>query len=289
MNSCDKTFVIPSATEGREYICIISPQPKKPRIFTKQRLHEKGLTEEDLSLYKSVFVTSIRRYWSKVEGESWLLARNKKHEPIPLKDRAIAIHLQGHEFVAREMGRSTDFFVVDLDLKNGVNLREGVEATSMIFGTPLVIRSSSSGGLHLYYFLRHRIFTDGLAGSLRAIFKLAGRPLTRRYEVFPVNVSHLRLPLGEGSIILDASTLEPIKMSLSASIRFAAQHKRDHTIDIENIYQSICLAHWESLQPKEQLPQKQQVSYIPQKRLPLILCGRPPSRNMALVTNDKCS
>jgi hypothetical protein len=158
----------------------------------------------------------------------WIRARwpDTGHEKF-LGDGSIDWHLRGKALYAsvwRLKEQRVRTVVIDLDNKTqrpdpgwrsaqrDFNARFAAVLAALAPARPLIIRSSSSGGLHLYLFLRRPYRAERVRQVVAARLREQGIDLIDgQVELWPNN-RPLRLPLGQGSHLLDA--------------RFRLQHAR---------------------------------------------------------------
>jgi len=144
-------------------------------------------------------------------GTSWNRLKRR-----PLDVRHIYAHLAGRYYVAPFHPKgSWPFVVIDVDRHNAVQeavFHKTLRALQKLFPKSVAIRSSPSGGVHLYVRLSPGVsYADG-ALTLRAFITMrklrwhsAGsreRPL--RAEIVEVPDQPVRLPFGYGSFLLDS-------------------------------------------------------------------------------------
>lgn len=203
------------------------------RIPFKQRLEYLDISQGHFDAYVDLFVKVFTKYWMRYEYSNWFQMQPRRvNKPIPLNKYVIVRFLAGEFYLSKEMAYWNDFFCLDLDNRCGTDeLYARYRSFRAVLPTPLVIQSSSSLGLHLYYYI------DGLCRSTE-IKRLLADLLTGHgiqakpgyIETFPGNVSHLRLPLGKDSMLLDPDTLVPLDLTLRESIEFCAEFKAEYSI-----------------------------------------------------------
>jgi hypothetical protein len=246
---------------------------RRPRKSFSQRLAEIGMSQADFDYYEKTFVVRRGDYYLKTES-GWI----KGKKPEFLTKYYIIRHLQKEIIVGRTSPDLINYFCIDLDNKNHLlSLRERYDTINRIFGCPLVIRSSSSGGLHLYYFIKTKKGIDKkyLAALLRQIFNCAGVELTRgSYEIFPGIIHQLRLPLGVGSTLLDSNTLEPLDWDLHNQIEYISQYRKTNKIYVNKILYKLkpnTVNTKSALDNKEKLPTSGKLSYDTPDSYPLFI------------------
>jgi hypothetical protein len=200
-----------------------------------------GLDLDEYLFFVETFVGEAWTYiaWDDAKG-NWETALDK-----PLRAPHVIDHLGGgtpigtgarwdHEkkkFVTR-------LFAVDLDYNGDYSdLLARYDRTCSALERPsFVVKSSDSGGFHLYYLLDQEVNlhqlrnADGTAGAVVRLLEQAGIPEQRGIEVYPRGKyairgvqNRLRLPCGRGSCVLDGDSLLPMArppLSGVANLRF---------------------------------------------------------------------
>ena len=146
-----------------------------------------------------------------------------------LDDYAIARHLMGKHRVATFPGRTPSTLCLDLDYST--DLKVTLDAILRIFPEPLVIQSSMSKGIHLYYFLDSKIRVNKLQKLINKRLNNYGIGVRPGYcEIFPQINRALRLPLGKGSYVLDEETLSPLHQNVGEGIKLIKEKIIYHSI-----------------------------------------------------------
>lgn len=171
-------------------------------------------------------------------------------EPRPLFRRwRSTAHLIGVSF-----GGTTRYCLLDIDLYSQYHPQRHPEALRRLLSVlediglvrPLFVRSSASGGLHIYFPLPSPVKTFHLAHLLRQTLEQAGLEIKAgQLEIFPntktwkpqgqgisLYNAH-RLPLQQDSYLLDAD-LNPLGNSLEAFLaqwQLAANHQDQETLE----------------------------------------------------------
>ncbi len=137
---------------------------------------------------------------------------------IRLTDNFIQGHLDGNHWIAVLRAARTRILSLDLDAKGGPpdvdpykamlkrywQIREVLPLPSAVF------ESSSSRGLHLYFFLHEHVDTEAAAQHLQGLLSWHGLSVKNgSVEIKPSTKSCLRLPCGRESVLLDPETLKP--------------------------------------------------------------------------------
>jgi hypothetical protein len=146
-------------------------------------------------------------------------------------------------------GSETNYLVLDLDFKGknhpekDIKLYNGILEAMEGIGLcrPVEVRSSSSKGMHIYYFLPWDVNSFTLATAVKRALNKAGYQLRDGHlEIFP-NPKHFdpekvtsfkahRLPLQEGSYLLDKD-LHPISKSIRTLLDWADHSARGQDME----------------------------------------------------------
>ena len=224
--------------------------PRKPRKKFSQRLKELGILQCDFELYRKAFVVKYGDYFRLTE-RGWRPGRR----PPFLTKYIVIKHLQHECMIARVALDEMNYFCIDIDNKTSeISLKERYDKIREAFRCPLVVRSSSSGGLHLYYLFKKRMEKGELALKIKTILKMAGITVKRGLiEIFPGLISQLRLPMGLGSCILDPETLEPLDMDLSQQLSYLRHHLEYRRLDLLKLFKEQKLKNEISKPPPEEV------------------------------------
>jgi len=188
------------------------------------------LSRQDLNFFVSTFVQCRFPYNIKTDEYPDWVTRSFYGKHATLDDYAIARHLTGKHLVAVFPGSYTKYLVLDID-QSGYQ-KEILKAVLQILPDPLVIQSSATKGIHVYYFFDPVIRVDKLEKLMGTILNTHEVPVRPGYcEVFPQMKRALRLPLGKGSYVVDPQTLDPIHRNAADGIRFIKENIIYHSID----------------------------------------------------------
>lgn len=198
------------------------------RVAFKDRLAALEISEHEFQLYWDLVVQSKTRYWKRHSYErDWFQVQKGEDQVIPLDKYQVVRHLTGEFWIAKQAPGITDFFVIDLDYDEGSDIHERYRAVCGVFGVPVVVRSSNSMGLHLYYFLQYRMERFELGETIGLLLENAGVELSGGLvETFPGTIDHLRLPLGLDSLVLDPVNLQTVGLMPGDSIEWMAEAER---------------------------------------------------------------
>lgn len=198
----------------------MNPEKLPDRMSLDQKLRILGMTHEDLDFFCSLFVKSRSKYLKKKIKCEWASATNKKKQSVPLTDSNVADHLLGKYFVAAFSPEYARYLCFDLDPSpDQISIYKKIKEW---LKTPLVFRSSSRGGIHIYSHFSPDFFI--LVEKLLKIAEATCRTMRinlapGRCEIFPILNKGIRLPLGQGSLLLDPDSLTPICTDVATAIR----------------------------------------------------------------------
>nr|MBC8193412.1 hypothetical protein [FCB group bacterium] len=178
--------------------------------------------------YWKIFVGVSRRFRRKYDPnrKGWPIAWNKAKNPYPIQYDDVLDHLKGKNWVSVEQRDFSPLFCIDIDFK-AKNFKKRYLDMVEILPNPLVVRSSESRGLHLYYFITNKASKRSIHESVK--FLMASNGLMEKpgkYEIFPGVTTFLRLPFGEGSFLVDPITLESLNLDLYETIGRVMDHPR---------------------------------------------------------------
>lgn len=198
------------------------------------RLDNAGITNEQIKYYWKTFVKGHHRNWQRRKFDSvWWFCKRKNGAIIPLSKYTVIRHLLGEYWIAKEMAGKTDYFVIDLDFDSENPLGNRYDVITKIFPNPIPLRSSESGGIHLYYFLDWMYWKTEIPKMIMGLLTKNGISLSPGFiELFPGTINHLRLPLGMDSVILAPKTLLPLNLSLSESIEYIREFSTMNKINL---------------------------------------------------------
>jgi hypothetical protein len=217
---------------GNQYVTSIVPTIPTSEVSltekAKDRLTMIGLAIIDFAFFVARFIGHRWQYIERVPDGGWFSAGRR-----PLDDWRLVRHLAGDIVIGTgcrydrdRQSLCTPYVVIDVD-HNGDDADQRLRYDGVVaaLGAPTyVVRSSSSGGLHVYYFLTRaehlhalRSF-DGRNGDVIRLLAAQGlREEKGRIEVYPRGQykhrgqqSRIRAPFGAGSCLLDGLTLQPI-------------------------------------------------------------------------------
>lgn len=156
--------------------------------------------------------------WSPIilTDHGWQTAVSSSGKKVPLTLGSIESHYRRHVVLGKRFGKLTNYLMIDVDINSPFHPRNGgigpilAAMESLGLCRYLLIRSSSSGGLHIYFPLTEPVSSWGIACAAHAALTAAGVKVAGGIcELFPnkkaFNAEHNghRLPLQQGSFILD--------------------------------------------------------------------------------------
>lgn len=156
--------------------------------------------------------------WSPIllTKDGWRTVLNDSGKKVPLTLGTIESCYRRGIVLGKRFGQLTNYLLIDVDISSPFHPRNGsikplltaMEAIGLC--RYLLLRSSTSGGVHLYFPLAEPVNTLGLACAAHAALTAAHIPIAGgTCELFPnkkaFNAEHNghRLPLQHGSFILD--------------------------------------------------------------------------------------
>jgi hypothetical protein len=169
----------------------------------------------------------------------WFQPKREDGSPKRLVEYHLLSHLTGGSPIA--IGRPDAASVIIVDIDNHGNSRVGqtvferyVAVDDAFRNAPhLVIRSSRTMGVHVYYFLDRAIPVDELNSRVTNHLVASVGPLKKGIlELYPQPGTQIRLPLGRGSMVLD-EYLAPITRRFRESFFRALRDGRElrHRLD----------------------------------------------------------
>ena len=157
--------------------------------------------------------------WSPIvkKPDGWITIVNPSGKKVPLVLGTIESYYRRNIPLGKRFGKLTNYLMIDVDTTSPFHPRNGglqpiLDAMeSLGLCRYLLIRSSSSQGLHIYFPLAEPVSSWGLACAAHAALTAAGVTVAAGIcELFPnkksFNAEHNghRLPLQDGSFILDS-------------------------------------------------------------------------------------
>jgi hypothetical protein len=161
-------------------------------------------------------------------------------------------HLAGKLILGYPGRTYTKFCAVDIDRHNGESdsiIYAQAERIIVLFpeATPVVVQSSVSGGLHIYFFLPQASWSNRAHEFVSGILDAEGI----QAEVYPMGTRNFRLPFGAGSFLLDPEDFTPLHSTNIESFKaflWAIEHGKIEPLEIPEQFRA-------TLTPKRK-PQK---------------------------------
>ena len=156
--------------------------------------------------------------WSPIikKEDGWITVVNPSGKKVPLVLGTIESHYRRDYIIGKRFGKLTNYLMIDIDKGSPFHPSNGgiqpiLDAMeSLGLCRYLLVRSSSSGGLHIYFPLAEPVSSWGLACAAYAALTTAGVTVAAGVcELFPNKKAFYaehnghRLPLQDGSFILD--------------------------------------------------------------------------------------
>ena len=156
--------------------------------------------------------------WSPIikKADGWITIVNNSGKKVPLVLGTVESHYRRNIILGKRFGKLTNYLMIDIDINSPFHPRsKGIEqilAAMEALGLCrfLLVRSSTSEGIHIYFPLAEPVSAWGLACIAHAALTAAGITITGGIcELFPnkraLNAEHNghRLPLQAGSFLLD--------------------------------------------------------------------------------------
>ena len=163
--------------------------------------------------------------------KGWTTIKSKSGKPVPLKLDAVKRAYKSGRAVGKRFGKLTNYLMLDIDINSPFHPRnQGLSKIlnameSLGLTRYIIVRSSQSGGLHIYFPLAEPVYSYAIANAAHAVLTQAGIEIKGGIcELFPNKKAYEaehnghRLPLQAGSYILDES-FNPISNSKAAFVQ----------------------------------------------------------------------
>ncbi|MBW4547437.1 MAG: hypothetical protein KME25_23795 [Symplocastrum torsivum CPER-KK1] len=177
----------------------------------------------------------------------------------PLQPRNLwEMYLDPNMILGLRFGSETRYALIDIDHGSSYHPENNLENFQAVLGAAekiglcrnMFVRSSESGGLHIYFFLPEPVPTFGLACAMKFALLDEGLQLgSGQLEIFPnvkayseekfTNYNGHRLPLQSDSYLLDAD-LQPITNDISHFLNVASMHTTKQ--DMEKLKEAIAVS-----------------------------------------------
>ena len=187
--------------------------------YTSQRFNKQSADSASSSSKRDFFALwTALPSWSPIirKPSGWITIVNPSGKKVPLVPGTVESHYRRGIVLGKRFGKLTDYLMLDVDTGSPYHPRRGgievlLEALESIgLCRYLLVRSSASEGLHVYFPLAKAVSAYGLACAAHTALSAAGVHVAGGIcELFPnkkaFNAEHNghRLPLQAGSFILD--------------------------------------------------------------------------------------
>ena len=182
--------------------------------------------------------------WSPIikKANGWITIVNKSGKKVPLVLGTIQSHYRRDIVLGKRFGKLTNYLMIDIDINSPFHPRNGgieqilAAMESIGLCRYLLIRSSASEGIHIYFPLAEPVNAWAIACVAHAALTAAGITVAGGIcELFPnkraLNAEHNghRLPLQAGSFLLDKDfcPISNHKADFLARWQTAATHQGD--------------------------------------------------------------
>ena len=187
--------------------------------YTSQRFNKQSADSASNSSERDFFALwTALPSWSPIlkKPNGWITIVNPSGKKVPLVSGTVESHYRRGIILGKRFGKLTNYLMVDVDAGSPYHPRRGgievllAAMESIGLCRYLLVRSSSSEGLHVYFPLSEAVSAYRLACAAHTALSAAGvRVAGGICELFPnkkaFNAEHNghRLPLQAGSFILD--------------------------------------------------------------------------------------
>lgn len=196
-----------------------SDLPESPALQTdKVSLLTPAISNECDTLTRFYELWTTLPSWSPIlkKDDGWITIVNPSGKKVPLVLGTVESHYRRHIILGKRFGKLTNYLMIDVDINSPFHPRNGgidkILAAMEALGLCryLLVRSSTSGGIHIYFPLAEPVSAWAIACAAHAALTAAGITIAGGIcELFPnkkaFNAEHNghRLPLQDGSFILD--------------------------------------------------------------------------------------
>ena len=172
--------------------------------------------QEDTTRFYELW--TILPSWSPIikKADGWITIVNPSGKKVPLVFGTVESHYRRDIILGKRFGKLTNYLMIDVDINSPFHPRNGgiekILAAMEALGLCryLLVRSSASGGMHIYFPLAEPVSAWAIACAAHAALTAAGVTIAGGIcELFPnkkaFNAEHNghRLPLQDGSFVLD--------------------------------------------------------------------------------------
>ncbi|MEL6902064.1 MAG: hypothetical protein AAFW84_30470 [Cyanobacteria bacterium J06635_15] len=185
--------------------------------------------------------------WSPIikKANGWITIVNSSGKKVPLVLGTVESHYRRHIILGKRFGKLTNYLMIDIDINSPFHPRNGgidkilAAMESLGLCRFLLIRSSVSEGIHVYFPLAEPVSSWAIACAAHAALTAAGVTIAGgTCELFPnkraFNAEHNghRLPLQTGSFLLDKDfcPISNHKADFVSRWETAATHQDNQTL-----------------------------------------------------------
>ena len=185
--------------------------------------------------------------WSPIvkKADGWITITNHSGKKVPLVLGTVASYYRRDYILGKRFGKLTNYLMIDVDINSPFHPRNGgieqILAAMEALGLCryLLVRSSNSEGIHIYFPLPEPVSAWGLACAAHAALTAAGIAVAGGIcELFPNKKARdaehngHRLPLQTGSFILDQDfcPVSNLKADFVARWQTAAAHQDEQQL-----------------------------------------------------------
>ena len=192
-------------------------QKAAPQIAASYTLTQAASPEpDDTALFYQLWLAQPS--WSPIikKDDGWITIVNGSGKKVPLVLGTVESHYRRGIILGKRFSKLTNYLLIDVDINSPFHPRNGgigpilAAMESLGLCRYLLIRSSGSEGLHIYFPLAEPVSSWGIACAAHTALTAAGVKVAGGIcELFPnkkaFNAEHNghRLPLQQGSFILD--------------------------------------------------------------------------------------
>jgi len=156
--------------------------------------------------------------WSPIllTERGWITVKGSQKKQVPLTFKTLESYYRRGHIIGKRSGQLTNYLMIDIDINSPFHPNNGGFQTILTTMEQLglcrylIVRSSTSGGLHLYFPLPEPVNSWQLAYTVHSLLTANGVKIAGGIcELFPnkksANAEHNghRLPLQDGSFLLD--------------------------------------------------------------------------------------
>lgn len=200
------------------------------RMNFSQKLERLRISEDQFNFYWRTFIQDHTRYRIKEKASDWYVVKSRNGQNVKLTRDVVAYHLLGKHWISVFGPILPRYICIDLDPSPE---RDDIywKITHRI-SSPLTFQSSDRKGLHVYIFLSadFPIRAEKLYNITERALKYMGIEAAPGIcEIFPRPTRSLRLPLGDGSFLLDPRTLAPLCTDLKQTLDIMESNLRRYS------------------------------------------------------------